>query len=397
MNEALRLFSSVLKAISFDKLCEIVESLKGLRYFVGIVDLCLLYASYLDPADPQVQTAVPDQSYFRRMDCYQLIFTTLASLDSTCGTPVQVEKYKAIILNQALASDDSLFHYTLYDWFIQQNMSEELLKVQSPYLEGYLAGEPDNILKAELLWKLYAKHGRFVLSAQVLYHIAQLPGLAIDQRLEYLTKAVTHAKSSGSVDMGANQNFLTELQDTLDVARVQLDLSRTLVAMPEMQLVKEELDRELVDMDTLYHQYAARYQIYEIVLAVFHLSDLGASGRAKVEGAWLEVIQKSKLIANLAAMQAQEYHRTFSESIAEKIKELGKRFYPNENSFPLHFLISQLEHAEMEREGDHEWLIAALRDVKVPFNQLFQIYHEIFRSKVFLTLRRCLHGQRLGP
>lgn len=68
--------------------------------------------------------------------------------------------------------------------------------------------------------------------------------LPLPQRLEYLTLAVSNAKSSGSSrSSGQSVEFLTDLEEKLEVAQVQLEVARTVHESDEMT---PELKTELL-------------------------------------------------------------------------------------------------------------------------------------------------------
>ena len=73
--------------------------------------------------------------------------------------------------------------------------------------------------------------------------------MTLDERLEYLTLAVGNAKSH-PVDVGGRHedaiSFLTELEEQLEVAQVQLELYHTLVPrIDEASEVAEKLTTRL--------------------------------------------------------------------------------------------------------------------------------------------------------
>lgn len=68
--------------------------------------------------------------------------------------------------------------------------------------------------------------------------------LPLPQRLEYLTLAVSNAKSSSSShDTEMSVEFRTDLEEKLDVAQVQIEVCRAILENPEME---EDLRTELV-------------------------------------------------------------------------------------------------------------------------------------------------------
>lgn len=179
LNQALKMFLSVLQTMSAIKLADIVESFKALGFYLGIIDLVLAYASQLNSGIVTGPTKdVANQVYYRRIDCYQLIFNTIASIDSLIASngDEDLAVNRNAMLYRALLCTDQLFHFCLYEWFIQQNWTEALLEIQSPFLEQYLLEDENDIQRNDLLWRFYVRNGKFMQSAQVLNKIANSPG-----------------------------------------------------------------------------------------------------------------------------------------------------------------------------------------------------------------------------
>ena len=126
--------------------------------------------------------------------------------------------------------------------------------------------------------------------------------------------------------------------------------------------------------------YARRYHLNEIILLIMHTSDHGASGRPVVEAAYYEII--SKCVAEASANARSPF-----DALADKVKSLGRKLYPDDNAFPVHFIISKLEQISLQRTADMpipntDWIISTLVDIKIPYSYIFQVYHEIFEAKV---------------
>lgn len=49
---------------------------------------------------------------------------------------------KNSIVNMCKKSTDELFHYTLYQWWLDEGLEKELLSVESPFLEKFLKYAP---------------------------------------------------------------------------------------------------------------------------------------------------------------------------------------------------------------------------------------------------------------
>ena len=168
---------------------------------------------------------------------------------------------KSLVLKKALASEDTLFHSALYNWYIEQGFVEELLQVfesilimqmKSTYLETFLKSEQDNQEMAGLLWRFYVIHGRFTEAAIVLSELADAPGLDLNKRIEYLTMAVSNAKSASSTDQGTPNTILAQLTDSLDVARIQMEVYNHVNGLPGYENAKEELNARLLDVNEVH-------------------------------------------------------------------------------------------------------------------------------------------------
>lgn len=119
------------------------------------------------------------------------------------------------------------------------------------FLEAHLKREPVTVQKFQLLWQFYVKNGQPLRAAEVLGALAESNQLVLtslssimfahttcsrfdlelDSRLEYLTLAVANAKSHPISATGRHETaiaFLTDLEEKLDVAQVQLEIYNVL-------------------------------------------------------------------------------------------------------------------------------------------------------------------------
>lgn len=123
--------------------------------------------------------------------------------------------------------------------------------MRPPFLEAHLKREPSTVRKYQLLWQFYVKNGQPLRAAEVLAALAESSqsvtlrspsnnlhdrinfrfDLNLDARLECLTLAVANAKSH-PVSIGGRHetaiDFLTDLEEKLDVAQVQLEIYNVL-------------------------------------------------------------------------------------------------------------------------------------------------------------------------
>ncbi|KAJ3091850.1 hypothetical protein HK102_013147 [Quaeritorhiza haematococci] len=475
LRESLRLFGKVVEQLHFNKLEEICENYKNLRYHTGGIDLVLLYAATHDPAGygliywKEGNLSAMDgrtERFKMRKKCYELIFNILSSLNMLPNVPrgqmgnawprmssEEMEAYRQQVFERAISSDDELFHYCLYEWLIQQGFTDQLLQVQSPYVEPFLQRERQKSLaRADLLWQYYVQNNQFAKAARVLSELAEAEIFDIDlnKRIEYLSRAVANAKSSGPGGFGGgNGELLHDLEEKIDVARVQLEVLRAVQSLPDEEHAVLELNGQLMTISDLYNSFAQPLRLNEIKLLILHTSD--HKDRPLVESIWSEIIRKCELnkqeckkygrgsplphpqlfvaltlpsslpIACLHAItdiQGQDDAlasglRPF-DVLRAKVKEIGTKYYPNENVFPLRklhtqiqfavecwtrdldspkfsphppgYLCNVLESASLQQESvEPGWVIRAMRDVGVPYQTLFQIFHDMFETKVTPT------------
>ncbi|KAI8911837.1 Non-repetitive/WGA-negative nucleoporin C-terminal-domain-containing protein [Gorgonomyces haynaldii] len=362
--ESVGLFTSVLKSVSFEKLRDIVESFKSLKYYTGIVDLVLTYATYLDPVENVQLDVTTHQSYFKKYECYVLIFNTLGSFEEH-----NLNDREAMI-QRCLASKDYQFHTYLYDWFIKQQLVDHLLRIKSPYLEQYLLSEKQDRQKADLLWKYYVQNNKHVQAAIVMSEIGQLPQLLLSERIEYFTKAISNCKSGDGA-----QTLLVELNDLLDVCKIQMEIYQQLQARQLDPSQLQQLEYTFFDMNQLFMDWAWPYKLYEIILWILHVAEDAKAAGQYAEYCWTEMIRTSISINTQSPFEA----------LGSKIIYNGRKFYPDDKVFPLLVLVSKLEQVGLQRSGDNvdpRWLVHSLEQAGVPTSVIFSVYHSIFESKL---------------
>ena len=119
----------------------------------------------------------------RRSHCYDLVLDSLSSFEDLIkNLPSPSEDLEAVRTHAyalAFASDDEMFHSTLYDWLISRGLADELLEMRPVYLEAHLRREPIMVQKYQLLWQFYVKDGQPLRAAEVLGALAESTEYAI--------------------------------------------------------------------------------------------------------------------------------------------------------------------------------------------------------------------------
>ena len=74
---------------------------------------------------------------------------------------------------------DETLHVSVFNWLMEHQMTERLLNMASPYLEGYLkrmaatTSGPRVSAFLDLLWKHYERQGLFLEAARLLEKLAE--------------------------------------------------------------------------------------------------------------------------------------------------------------------------------------------------------------------------------
>ena len=112
----------------------------------------------------------------RRSHCYDLVLDSLSNFEELAkagsSTSDDLEAARTHAYSLAFASEDEMFHSTLYEWLIERGLADELLEMRPVYLEAHLRREPITVQKYQLLWQFYVKDGQPLRAAEVLGALA---------------------------------------------------------------------------------------------------------------------------------------------------------------------------------------------------------------------------------
>ncbi|KAG5647653.1 hypothetical protein DXG03_009006 [Asterophora parasitica] len=419
--ESLRLFTKGARILEFDKLREICGDYQQLNYAKGAAELPLTCAQVLDPdnigveawhaglpvADPRTEFAN------KRLRCYDLVLDSLTVFEEKCNAAVKTaaagtlpvstdpEAVRSHAYELAFASEDEVFHSTLYDWLINRGLADDLLEVAryllssehcySPlslqmrpaFLEAHLKREPISVQKFQLLWQFYVKNGQPLRAAEVLGALAESTqfDLGLDARLEYLTLAVANAKSHPISANGRHETaiaFLTDLEEKLDVAQVQLEVYNFLAPhvddAPEVGERIRELSKQLFTMTDLYQRYAVPFDLVDMKLLCLHVSE--HRDESVVRPLWNQIFDQ--------ILREEADPLATADLILGRVVPLGKRFYPSESAFPLRFIATLLVRFTLANKNvvAYGWAPRILIQCGVPFAEVWDVFHDMYESQV---------------
>lgn len=249
LNESLRLFERVAGSLSFDNLKAAVEQYINLQYYAGAIQLCLVVAREKDRGNSALSWVNdgrpandPRQKAFEeRKRCYDLIHEVLSRLDAVSSAePEMIDGRPTLSATKRMEaydvvnnSDDELFHFDLYEWYIEQNWTDRILAIDSPHVITFLqrlAGK--DVRHADLLCRFYTHRGRFFEAAKVQADLAKSDfALGIKDRITLLSRAKGNASVSTTGVSRQQQQLLNhEVTELLEIAHIQDDLLERLMA-----------------------------------------------------------------------------------------------------------------------------------------------------------------------
>ncbi|KAB8206055.1 Non-repetitive/WGA-negative nucleoporin C-terminal [Aspergillus parasiticus SU-1] len=397
LNESLHLFQQVSESLPMDYLVSAVENFISNQFFAGAIQLALNVAARSDKANMALSWIVDgrpendsrsDYFYFRKQ-CYDLIFKVIIAVDNLAAhDPGVVDGQLTVIAkrkNEAYGvisdSIDEVFLTSLYDWYLEQGWSERLLHANSAFVVTYLERKSaDDIAHADLLWRYYAQSERFFEAAKVQFHLAQSAfTLPLGRRIEYLGRARANA-STFTPDVGRQprQRLLQDISNLIDLANIQDDLLQRLkddkrLTSERRSQVLADVDGPIMDISTLFNQYADPASYYDICLQIFYLAD--HRNPADIRSTWQHLLQDlhDETVEN---GEPQPY-----EAVIDKVRSLGSRLRMSEIIFPIPTLLPMLERYALEHQrgvGPATWVVDLFLDLGVAHETLYTVLESMY-------------------
>ncbi|KAK7064289.1 nucleoporin [Favolaschia claudopus] len=391
--ESLRLFIKGVRILEFDKLREICGDYQQLNYARGAIELPLTCAHVVDADNIGLQCWAsgqpPNEFCEFRLRCYALVLDSLTVFEekeveaTNSGSSEDPEAVRNHAYELSFASEDEMFHSTLYDWLIHRQMADELLEMRPAFLEAHLRREPATVQKFQLLWQFYVKNGQPLRAAEVLGNLAEATQfeLSLESRIEYLTLAVGNAKAHPISIGGKHETaiaFLTDLEEKLEVAQVQLEIFNILAPhindAPAVGERIKALSTRLFTMSELYQDYAQPFDLPSIKLLCLHVSE--HRDDSIVRPIWNKIFQD--------ILEKEDDTLTIADQIIAKVVPMGQRFYPSESAFPLRHIATLLVRFALANMGTlpFGWAARILVQCGVPFPEVWDVLHEMYESHV---------------
>ncbi|OTF78434.1 nuclear pore complex protein nup155-like protein, partial [Euroglyphus maynei] len=332
LDNAMKLCKKIGPRINLPAICDLFQSV---NWYEAIVDICLTTGQQRDPQclalhyyknRDKMETTVDLQVknvFDSRIECYRLLLDVYgrlvqqsksllcqrSSTEKSSSTsdyhpnPDEAKQYAQIILRMATQSNDELFHYTLYNWLYEHNQMDKILEIKSKYLESYLKEKTseinDSIALMDFLWLYYERNGHFSAAAQILAKLAEQNSneIPLYKRIEYLSRAIVCMKSLDArlitnSSFGSAGEFLHTLEEKIEVARIQMQLLNSLEKLkpPHYEEAIQMLNQQLLNVTSLYQDFAEPFQLYECQLKILHCA--GHDDISLIENIWRNILDK---------------------------------------------------------------------------------------------------------
>lgn len=275
MKQSLVHFKSAADEISDTKMAAICTLYIQCSFHYGVVELALERAKKQDPQQqgilayesPQIRDENNRSLMMARLNTYNFIFEALTDAHKIRqqGLPADrfpianVDSYVKNLFEVTIQNDDKLLHYQLYDWFLKQNLKDELLTINTPYLIPYFEQHvEDKAVSLDFLWRFYRQNDRPFDAAQCLEKLTMLPSASItlDQRLECLVHALVNARCVESNNVYGTV-YIQNLENKVQWAQYQLRVRDILKSLgsSEADMAVNVLNQSLLDPQTIEEKY----------------------------------------------------------------------------------------------------------------------------------------------
>ncbi|KAF7243992.1 hypothetical protein EYD10_09814 [Varanus komodoensis] len=425
LRESLKEYQKISTQVDLANVC---VQYRQVRFYEGVVELALTAAEKKDPQGLGLhyyKNGEPEEDV-TGLNSYKCITDTLQELVNQSkaapqspsvpkkpGPPVLSSDPNMLsneeagvhfeqMLKLAQRSTDELFSIALYNWLVQADLSDKLLQINSPFLEPYLTRmakiDQNKVRYMDLLWRFFEKNRSFSNAARVLAKLADMHSteISLQQRLEYIARAILSAKSSTAISpIAADGEFLHELEEKMEVARIQFQIQEALHHQcsyhSSVQDAISQLDSELMEISKLYGEFADPFKLSECKLAIIHCA--GHSDPILVQTLWQEIIEKA--LSDSVTMSAPDR----MQALSLKMVMLGKIYAGTPRYFPLDFLVQYLEQQVCSLNWDVGFVTYTMQEIGVPLPRLLEVYDQLFKArdpywskmKKPLHLLECIH------
>ncbi|KAI2622300.1 nucleoporin-domain-containing protein [Hypoxylon sp. NC1633] len=419
LHESLRLFEKVARSLTQANLESAIEQYVDVRYYAGAIQLCLVVAGEKDRGNAALSwvndgkpASDPRARFFaERKTCYSLIHRVLQDLDAAFsrepdvvdGKPTLIATKRAEAYHVVSTSADEVFHFDLYEWYIQQGWTDRLLVIDSPHVVIFLSRLANkDVEHADLLCRFYTMRGQYFDAAKVQARLAQSDfHISIKDRLTLLSKAKTNASVMTTGVSRQEQQLLShQVTELLEVAHIQDDLLERLKADSRIPVerqpeIETALDGKIQPLSELFNGYADQAGYYDLCLLIYHVADFRNS--ITIVQTWKNLIQQTheKVMEEQSAYETRRERRAQDgdqpaqpyEVVVGKVIDICHRSSNDSFIFPVPTLLHDIcqyafESAQDRRIGaDINWPVIVFLNLGVSHDLVLRVLEHLFEAQ----------------
>lgn len=434
LHDSLKLFEKVAGSLTFANLQVAVTQYVQLKYYAGAIQLSLVVAREKDRGNTALvwindgkPAGDPRANAFNdRKRCYDMIHDVLRQLDAaSANEPEMIDGKLTLTATKRLeaydvvnGSDDEVFHFDLYEWYIQQGWTDRILAIESPHVITFLerlAGT--NVEHADLLCRFYTNRSRFFDAAEVQAQLANSDfPIGIKDRIRLLSLAKANANvATVGVSRQQQQQLNHEVTDLLDVANIQDDLLGRL-QMDERIDAERKAEIELaldgkiqglseVRLDCRHHNDAINYALltcrlqlfndyadqagyYDLCLLIYHTANY--RNPTTISGTWSNLIQQThdEVVARLENPEpGMPIPPLPYEAVTSKIQNIAHHTSLDSFVFPIQTLLPELcRYAVAYQQdatigADPTWPVQLFLSLGVSHDMIVRVLENIFDTQ----------------
>lgn len=410
--ESLKLFEKVAGSLTFNNLQSIVSQYVNLRYYAGAIRLCLVVAKEKDRGNSALlwindgkPASDPRATKFdERKKCYDMIHEVLRNLDEASSKEPEMVDGKMTVMavkrmeayDVVNGSDDEVFHFDLYEWYIQQGWTDRILAIESPHVVTFLqrlAGT--NVEHADLLCRFYTNRSRFFDAAEVQAQLANSDfGIGIKDRIRMLSLAKANANvTTIGVSRQQQQMLNHEVTDLLEIANIQDDLLERLklddrIDRERKQEIEQALDGKILSLSELFNDYADQAGYYDLCLLIYHTANY--RNPTTIAGTWSNLIQQThdEIVSRLENPEPGEPTPPLPyEAVSSKIQNIAHHTSLDSFVFPIETLLPELcRYAVAYQQdttigADPSWPVQLFLALGVSHDMIVRVLENIFDTQ----------------
>jgi hypothetical protein len=266
-----------------------------------------------------------------------MIIKLLDNIFSSVDDEEQLQVVNLIVKEAIRQSNDPSLHTQIFQWLSQRQLNEMLIKLESPYLDQFIARRSEVISTADnTLYRYLIEKKKFKEAGQLLYETAVQSNelIYIEDRLQYLNMALQVLD-----EIGDNPEVI-DIRSGIEQCKESLQLqSQVLNHVKERGVNVEILESSFISTQVLYDNYVKEYNLWDIGIQLIIYSMKNNKEDIK------HVNELNTNYENLINSIYMKDQQNWPFEIQKKLHELAMKFYlpKTHEAFPIDTILHTVE------------------------------------------------------